>query len=100
MRSCDRGRRGWAGGPQAAAEPRAVGGSGARGAVVSGEALIERVAPWWGIVRGVPGRGRIVGEELGLRRAPGRSDRGRMLGNDHVPRLQWIRPMWVSSDSC
>ena len=77
-----------------------MGGSGARGAVVSGDALIERVAPWWGIVRGVPGRARIVGEELGLRRAPGRSDRGRMLGNDHVPRLQWIRPMWVSSDSC
>ncbi len=65
MRSCDRGMRGWAGGPQAAAEPRDLGGSGAPGAVVPGEALIERVAPWWGIVRGVPGRGRIVGEELG-----------------------------------
>ena len=67
-----------------AAEPRDLGGSGAPGVVVSGEALIERVAPWWGIVRGVPGRGRIAGEELGLRRAPGRSDRGRMLGNAQV----------------
>ena len=52
---------GGAGGPQAAAEPRDPAGSGA---VVSGKALIERVWPRWGIVRGVPGRGRIVGEEL------------------------------------
>jgi hypothetical protein len=64
MSACDRAMSGWAGGPQAAAEPRDLGGSGAPGAVVSGEALIERVAPGWWIVLGVPGRGRIAGEEL------------------------------------
>jgi hypothetical protein len=80
------GTLGWAGGPQAAAEPRDLGGSGAPGAVVSGEALIEQVWPWWGTVRGCPraradpGRGARSAAGPG----PGRGDRERMLGNAQV----------------
>ena len=61
-------------------------GSRAPGPVVSGQALIEGVSVRGGMGPLVPGRGRIDGDQLGLRRTSGGGDRRRMFGDAQVPK--------------
>jgi len=89
MRGWVRLMRGWAVRVQAAAGPGPSGrrgvGSRGPGPVVARQALVEGVAAGGRMAARVPRRGWIDGHQLGLRRAPGRADRWRMLRDAQVP---------------